>query len=79
MLDDTKNEPSKYRTRNWAEINNELLAAFSANSDIKFIKLRWLGQVYLIIDACIHRKGIITVQNTAGAGAVVFRSNFNSK
>ena len=38
LFDDTKNQPSQYRKRYWTEINNELLAAFSANSDIKFYK-----------------------------------------
>ena len=42
---------------------------------LSFTKRRWLGQVYVIIDACIHPTGTITFQNTAGAGAAVIDTN----
>ena len=36
LLDDTTNQSSKFRTRNWVEINDESQATYNANSDIKF-------------------------------------------
>ena len=36
LLDDTKKQPSKFRTRNWFEINDESREAYNYNSEIKF-------------------------------------------
>ena len=32
------NQPSKFRTKNWVEINDESKESYSANSDIRFKK-----------------------------------------
>ena len=42
--DNTPNQPSKFRTRNWIEINDESRGAYNVNSQIKFKSL-----VYVII------------------------------
>ena len=34
--DNTLNQPSKFRTRNWIEINDESRGAYNVNSQIKF-------------------------------------------
>ena len=34
--DDASNQPSKFRTRNWIEINDESRGAYNVNSQIKF-------------------------------------------
>ena len=34
LLDDTQNQPSKFRTRNWVEINDESGGTSNANGDI---------------------------------------------
>ena len=36
LLDNTQNEPSKFRTRNWVEINDESQVAYKDNNQIKF-------------------------------------------
>ena len=36
LVDDTSNQPSKFRTKNWVEINDESRGAYDANSQIKF-------------------------------------------
>ena len=36
LMDDTSNQPSKFRTKNWVEINNESRAAYNVNSQTKF-------------------------------------------
>ena len=35
-IDDTTNQPSQFRTRNWIEINDESRGKYDYNSDIKF-------------------------------------------
>ena len=36
LIDDTSSQPSKFRTKNWAEINDESRGTYNANSQIKF-------------------------------------------
>ena len=36
FIDDTSNQPSKFRTRNWVEINDESRGAYNVNSQNKF-------------------------------------------
>ena len=36
LIDDTSDQPSKFRTRNWVEINDESRGTYSVNSQIKF-------------------------------------------
>ena len=36
MLDNTPNQPYKYRTKNWVEVNCKTRGTYSANSEIKF-------------------------------------------
>ena len=36
LLDNTPNEPSKIRTKNWVEINDELRGKYKINSQIRF-------------------------------------------
>ena len=36
LIDDASNQPSKFRTMNWVEINDELRGTYSVNSQIKF-------------------------------------------
>ena len=36
LLDDTPNQPSKFRTKNWAEINDDSRGTYNTNSQIKF-------------------------------------------
>ena len=36
LLDDTTNQPSKFRIRNWVKINYESWGIYNANSDIRF-------------------------------------------
>ena len=45
--DNTLNQPSKFRTRNWIEINDESRGVYNVNSQIKF-KTTMLNLVYVI-------------------------------
>ena len=36
FLDDASNQPSKFKTKNWVEINDESRGRYNVNSQIKF-------------------------------------------
>ena len=36
LLDNTQNQLSKFRTKNWSEINDQLRRVDNTNSDIRF-------------------------------------------
>ena len=36
LLNDESNKPSKFRTRNWVEINDEIRGSYSPNKQIRF-------------------------------------------
>ena len=36
LLGDITNQPSKFRTRNWIEINDKSRGIYNANNDVKF-------------------------------------------
>ena len=36
LVDGASNQPSKFRTKNWVEINDESRATYNVNSQIKF-------------------------------------------
>ena len=36
LLDNASNQPSKFRTKNWAEINDESRREYTADSDTEF-------------------------------------------
>ena len=69
LLNDEPNQPSKFKTRNWVEINDEAKGPYSPNKQIKFKTSMLRSSICDYSDACILVKGNITVNNTAGAGA----------
>ena len=36
LLNDSSNKPSKFRTRNWVEINDDIRGAYSPNKQTRF-------------------------------------------
>ena len=69
MLDDKKsNHPSKFRTKNWVEINDESRGTYNVNSQIKFKTTMLKSNICDYSDAYILVKGTITI---TGAGADV--------
>ena len=71
LIDDTSYQPSKFRTRNWVEINDESRGAYNVNSQIKFKTTILKSSLYDYSDAYILVNGTISVNNTADAGAAV--------
>ena len=48
LLNDGSSKPSKFKTRNWVEINDEARGTYSPNKQIKF-KTSMLRSSYVII------------------------------
>ena len=66
LVDDTSNQPSKFRTRNWVEINDESRGTYNVRSQIKFQTTMFKSSLCDYSDAYILVKGTITIR---GAGA----------
>ena len=73
--DDASNQPSKFRTRNWVEINDESRGVYNVNSQIKFKTTMLKSSLFVYNDAYILVKGTISVNNTAAAGAAPNNTN----
>ena len=48
LLDNTLDQPSKFRTKYWVEINDESKESYGTGSDIKF-KTTMLSLIYVIM------------------------------
>ena len=75
LIDNTSNQPSKFRTRNWVEVNDESRGAYNVNSQIKFKTTMLKSSLCDYSDAYILVKETITVNNTAAAGAAANNTN----
>ena len=73
--DNTLNQPSKFRTRNWVEKNDESRGAYNVNSQIKFKTTMLKSSLCDYSDAYSLVKGTISVNNTAAQGAAVNNNN----
>ena len=73
--DNTLNQPSKFSTRNWIEINDESRGAYNVNSQIKFKTTMLKSSLCDYSDAYILLKGTISVNNTAASGAAANNTN----
>ena len=70
LLNDESNKPSKFRTRNWVEINDEARGTYSRNKQTKFKTSMLRSSLCNYSNAYKLAKGNITVNNNAAAGAV---------
>ena len=78
LLDSASNKPSKFRTKNWVEINDESRGTYSVNRQINFKTSMLRSSLCDYSDAYILVKGNITVNNTAADGAAA-ANNTNKK
>ena len=69
LMDDASNQPSKFRRKNWVEINDESRRTYNVNSQIKFKTTMLKSSLCDYSDAYTFVKGTITVNNTADEGA----------
>ena len=71
---DTTNQSSRFRTRNWVEINDESKMRYD-NSNIRFKTSMIKSNLCDYSDSYILAKGTITSPNTAAAGTAVNNTN----
>ena len=70
FLDDaSSNQPSKFKTKNWVEVNDESRGTCNINSQIKFKTTMLKSSLCDYSDANILVTGTITINNTAAADA----------
>ena len=67
LLGNTPNQPSKFRTGNWVEVNDESHRTYNFNSQIKFKTSMWRSSLYDDSDAYILVSATITFPNTTVA------------
>ena len=68
MLNDpSSNQPSKCKTKNWVEVNDESRGTYNLNSQIKFKTTMLKSSLCDDSDIYVHVKETITVNNTAAA------------
>ena len=77
LLENAPNQPSKFRTRDWIEINDDIRGAYSPNKQVRFKTAMLRSSLCDFSGAYILVKGNITVNNTADADADA--SNNNNK
>ena len=78
FIDDTSHQPSKFRTRNWVEINDESRGTYNVNSQIKFKTTMLKSSLCDYSDAYILVKGRITITR-AGADAAARQADERDK
>ena len=61
LLDNALNQPSKFRTKNWIEINYQSRVVYNSNSDIRFKTTMLKSGLCDYSDAYILVKGKITI------------------
>ena len=74
LLDNTRNQPSKFRTKKWVERNDN---SSGTNSQIKFNPTMLKSSLWHYSDAFILLKGIISIANISASSA--FAKNNNNK
>ena len=75
LLDKISNQLSKFKTKNWVEINGESRGTYNTNSQIKFKTITLKSSLCDYSDACIPVKGTIAVNITAAADADANNTN----
>ena len=69
LIDNTSNQMSKFRTKNWTEINDQSRGVYNTNSDIRFKTTMLKSSLCDYSDAYILVKGTITITGAGGDAA----------
>ena len=78
LIDHTSNQPSKFRKKNWVEINDESRGTYNVNSQIKFKTTMLKSSLCDYSDAYILVKGKITITE-AGADVAARQADKRDK
>ena len=69
LIDNASNQLSKFRKKNWIEINDQSRGGYNVNSDIKFKTIMLKSSLCNYSDTCILVKGRITINGGAGTAS----------
>ena len=69
LLENTPNQPNKFKTKSWVEVNDESCGNYSVISQIKFKTSMLRSSLCDYSDAYTLVSATITVPNTVEAGA----------
>ena len=69
------NKPSKFKTRSWVEINDDIRSAYSPNNQIRFKTAILRSSLFDYNNAYILVKGNISVNNNAVGAAAANNTN----
>ena len=75
LLGNASNQPSRFRTKNWVEMNDDSGGTYNPNNQIKFKTTMLKSSLCDYSDAYILVKGTITVDDTSAAGAAANNTN----
>ena len=75
LLNEESNQPSKFKTKNWVEINDDARGVYFPNKQIRFKTAILRSSLCDYSDVYILVKGTITVNNTAADGAAANNTN----
>ena len=75
LLKNASNQPSKFKTRNWIDINYDIRGVYSPNKQIRFKTAMLRSGLCDFSDVYILVKGNIIVNNTAAADANANNTN----
>ena len=78
LIYDASNQPSKFRTKNWVQINDESSGTYNVNSQIKFRTTMLKSSLCDYSDAYIFVKGKTTITE-AGDNAAARRADERDK
>ena len=70
LLDNTPNQLSKFRTKNWTEINDQSRGVYNTNSDIRFKTTMLKSSLCDFSDAYVLVKRTITIAGAEADAAV---------
>ena len=73
LLDSASNQPSKFRARNWVEINDESRGTYTRN-DIKFETTMLKSNLCDYADAYVLLMGTITITGAGNDDGVIFKN-----
>ena len=75
LFDDASNKISKFRTKNWVQVNGKSKGTYGVDNEIKFKTTMLKSSLCDYSDAYIHVRGTIAVNNTGAEGAAANNSN----
>ena len=73
MFNNTPNQLSKFRTRNWVEVNDDVRGMYNSNSEIKFKTLM------LKSSACDYSDAYILVSRTITVAGAIAKDRNNKQ